>query len=69
LITPCPQFIGAENAKTATSHYKIAEYLRTPEEMATCLEVCLEKANGGILIQLFKNIQPSVRSAITRSTA
>ena len=32
--------------KTATSRYDVAEHLRTPEEMATYLEACLEEANG-----------------------
>ncbi|ADE14617.1 addiction module antidote protein [Nitrosococcus halophilus Nc 4] len=33
-------------AKTTTTRYDIAEHLRTPEEMAAYLEVCLEEANG-----------------------
>src|ERR1051325_7653734 len=33
-------------AKTTTTHYDVAEHLRTPEEMAAYLEACLEKANG-----------------------
>ena len=33
-------------AKTITTHYDVAEHLRTPEEMAAYLEVCLEEANG-----------------------
>jgi len=33
-------------AKTKTSKYDVAEHLRTPEEMAAYLEVCLEEANG-----------------------
>jgi probable addiction module antidote protein len=33
-------------AKTKTSKYDVAEHLRTPEEMATYLEACLEEANG-----------------------
>jgi len=33
-------------AKTITSKYDVAEHLRTPEEMAAYLEVCLEEANG-----------------------
>lgn len=33
-------------AKTKTSRYDVAEHLRTPEEMAAYLEVCLEEANG-----------------------
>lgn len=32
--------------KTKTSRYDVAEHLRTPEEMAAYLEVCLEEANG-----------------------
>ena len=32
--------------KTATSRYDVAEHLRTPEEMASYLEACLEEANG-----------------------
>jgi len=30
--------------KTITSHYDVAEHLRTPEEMAAYLEACLEEA-------------------------
>jgi probable addiction module antidote protein len=33
-------------AKTKTTKYDVAEYLRTPEEMAAYLEACLEEANG-----------------------
>lgn len=33
-------------AKTATTHYDVAEHLRTPEEMAAYLEACLEEAAG-----------------------
>jgi probable addiction module antidote protein len=33
-------------AKTITTRYDVAEHLRTPEEMAAYLEVCLEEANG-----------------------
>ena len=32
--------------KTKTTRYDVAEYLRTPEEMAAYLEACLEEANG-----------------------
>ena len=32
--------------KTFTTPYDVAEHLRTPEEMAAYLEVCLEEANG-----------------------
>ena len=32
--------------KTKTTHYDVAEHLRTPEEMAAYLEACLEKAKG-----------------------
>ena len=32
--------------KTVTTPYDVAEHLRTPEEMAAYLEVCLEEANG-----------------------
>ena len=31
---------------TTTTKYDVAEYLRTPEEMAAYLEACLEDANG-----------------------
>ncbi|MCD6384405.1 putative addiction module antidote protein [Candidatus Sumerlaeota bacterium] len=33
-------------AKTITTRYDVAEHLRTPEEMATYLEACLEEASG-----------------------
>lgn len=33
-------------AKTLTTHYDIAEHLRTPEEMAAYFEACLEEADG-----------------------
>lgn len=33
-------------ARTTTTKYDVAEYLRTPEEMAAYLEACLEEANG-----------------------
>jgi len=32
--------------KTTTTHYDVAEHLRTPEEMAAYLEACFEQANG-----------------------
>lgn len=32
--------------KTVTTRYDVAEHLRTPEEMAAYLEVCLEEADG-----------------------
>jgi len=32
--------------KTITTHYDVAEHLRTPEEMAAYLEACFEEANG-----------------------
>ena len=32
--------------KTVTTRYDVAEHLRTPEEMATYLEACLEEADG-----------------------
>ncbi len=32
--------------KTATSPYDVAEHLRTPEEMASYLEACIEEADG-----------------------
>ncbi|HEN46807.1 MAG TPA: putative addiction module antidote protein [Mizugakiibacter sp.] len=32
--------------KTITTHYDVAEHLRTPMEMAAYLEACLEEANG-----------------------
>jgi len=33
-------------ARTITTRYDVAEHLRTPEEMAVYLEVCIEEANG-----------------------
>lgn len=33
-------------SKTTTRRYDVAEHLRTPEEMAAYLEVCLEEADG-----------------------
>jgi len=33
-------------AKTITTRYDVAEYLRTPEDMAAYLEACLEEADG-----------------------
>ena len=32
--------------KTVTSCYDFAEHLRTPEEMASYLEACIEEADG-----------------------
>jgi probable addiction module antidote protein len=32
--------------KTMTTKFDVAEHLRTPEEMAAYLEVCMEEANG-----------------------
>ena len=32
--------------KTVTSPYDVAEHLRTPEEMASYLETCIEEADG-----------------------
>ena len=32
--------------KTTTTRYDVAEYLRTPEEMAAYLDACLEDAEG-----------------------
>ena len=32
--------------QTMTSKYDVAEYLRTPEEMAAYLEACMEEADG-----------------------
>ena len=32
--------------KTTTTRYDVAEYLRTPEEMAAYLEACIEEADG-----------------------
>ena len=42
-------------AKTITSHYDVAEHLRTPEEMAAYLEACLDEADGdaGFICQGF----------------
>ena len=36
-------------AKTRTTHYDVAEHLRTPEEMAAYLEACLEEAKGDVM--------------------
>ena len=36
----------SEVRKTVTSPYDVAEHLRTPEEMASYLEACLEEADG-----------------------
>ncbi|MDT8392079.1 MAG: putative addiction module antidote protein [Lentisphaeria bacterium] len=33
-------------SKTPTTKYDVAEHLRTPEEMAAYLEVCMEESNG-----------------------
>ncbi len=33
-------------AKTVTIKYEVSEHLRTPEEMAAYLEMCIEEANG-----------------------
>ncbi len=33
-------------AKTKTTRYDVAEYLRTPEEMAAYLAACFEEADG-----------------------
>lgn len=33
-------------SKPTTTRYDVAEHLRTPEDMATYLEACLEEANG-----------------------
>ena len=33
-------------AKTTTTRYDVAEHLRSSEEMAACLEACLEDATG-----------------------
>ncbi len=35
-------------AKTVTTKYEVSEHLRTPEEMAAYLEMCIEEANGDI---------------------
>jgi probable addiction module antidote protein len=32
--------------KTTTTPYDVAEHLRTPEELATYLEACIEEADG-----------------------
>jgi probable addiction module antidote protein len=32
--------------KTTTTHYDVAEHLRTPEEMAAYLEASIEESNG-----------------------
>lgn len=32
--------------KTVTTKYDISEHLRTPQEMAAYLEMCIEEANG-----------------------
>lgn len=32
--------------KTKTTHYDVAEHLRTPKEMAAYLEACLDEAKG-----------------------
>jgi len=32
--------------KTTTTPYDVAEHLRTPEEMAAYLEICIEEADG-----------------------
>ncbi|NTU44917.1 MAG: putative addiction module antidote protein [Chlorobiaceae bacterium] len=33
-------------AKTVMTKYDVSEHLRTPEEMAAYLEMCMEEANG-----------------------
>ena len=33
-------------SKTMTTPYDVADHLRTPEEMAAYLDVCLEEADG-----------------------
>ncbi|MDA8125290.1 MAG: putative addiction module antidote protein [Deltaproteobacteria bacterium] len=33
-------------ARTVTTKYDVSEHLRTPQEMAAYLEMCLEEANG-----------------------
>jgi probable addiction module antidote protein len=33
-------------AKTLTSKFDVSEHLRTPQEMAAYLEICLAEANG-----------------------
>ena len=37
---------GQVMAKTSTTHYDVAEHLRTPEEMAAYLDACFEEADG-----------------------
>ncbi len=32
--------------KTKTTHYDVAEHLRTPEEMALYLDACIEESDG-----------------------
>lgn len=34
--------------KTPSTHYDVAEHLRTPKEMAAHLEICLEEADGDV---------------------
>ena len=36
--------------KTVTTRYDVAEHLRTPEEMAAYLDVCMEEANGDVAL-------------------
>lgn len=36
--------------KTITTRYDVTEHLRTPEDMAAYLEVCLEEANGDVAL-------------------
>mgnify|MGYP001171554258 CR=1 FL=1 len=33
-------------AKTITTKYDVSEHLRTPQEMAAYLEMCIEESNG-----------------------
>ncbi|MHB8138059.1 MAG: addiction module antidote protein [Smithellaceae bacterium] len=33
-------------ARTVTTKYDISEHLRTPQEMAAYLEICIEESNG-----------------------
>ncbi|MFA5324099.1 MAG: addiction module antidote protein [Smithella sp.] len=33
-------------AKTVTTKYDVSEHLRTPQEMAAYLEMCIEESNG-----------------------
>ncbi len=33
-------------AKTVTTKYEVSEHIRTPQEMAAYLEMCIEEANG-----------------------